>query len=112
MRVLFYNWVCCTHTCVNTVRTLPLYKRAYRFGFSVGFLISRLKGNLTLSRLGKHLVSILESSAHKSAYSGPINMIPTKKWICYVLPIHVACSIMQIGPLVPKLQQVTGLCDR
>ena len=67
---------------------------------------------LTLSRLGKRLVSVLDSSAHKSAYSGPINMIPSKKWICYVLPIHVACSIMQIGPLVPKLQQVTGLCGR
>jgi hypothetical protein len=52
----------------------------------------------------------LESSVHKSAYSGPINMIPSAKWIFYVLPIHIACSIMQIGPLVPKLQQVTGLC--
>ena len=63
---------------------------------------------LTLSRLGKRLVSVLESSAHKSVYSGPINMILSEKWICYVLSIHVACSIMQIGPLVPKLQQVTG----
>ncbi len=52
----------------------------------------------------------MESSVHKSAYSGPINMIPSAKWIFYVLPIHIACSIMQIGPLVPKLQQVTGLC--
>ncbi len=68
---------------------------------------------LTLSRLGKRLVSVLESSAHKSAYSCPINMISSEKWICYVLPIHVACSIMQTGPLVPKLQQVTGLlCGR
>ncbi len=24
MRVLFYKWVCHTHTCVSTVRTLPL----------------------------------------------------------------------------------------
>jgi hypothetical protein len=65
---------------------------------------------VTLSCLGKRLVSVLESSAHKSAHSGPINMIPSEKWICHVLPIHVACSIMQIGPLAPKLQQVTGLC--
>ena len=64
---------------------------------------------LTLSRLGAPLVRLLESSLHKSAYSGPINMIPSAKWVCYVLPIHVACSIMQIGPLVPKIQQVTGL---
>ena len=67
---------------------------------------------LTLSRLGARLVRVLESSVHKSAYSGPINMIPSLKWICYVLPIHVACSIMQIGPLVPKLPQVTGLRGR
>ncbi len=63
---------------------------------------------LTLSCLGKRLVSVFESSAHKSAYGGPINMIPSLKWICYVLPIHVACSIMQIGPLVPKLAQATA----
>ena len=55
------------------------------------------------------MVRLLESSVHKSAYSGPINMIPRAKWVCYVLPIHVACSIMQIRPLVPKIQQVTGL---
>ena len=64
---------------------------------------------LTLSRLGGPLGGLLESIVHKSAYGGPINMIPSAKWLCYVLPIHVACSIMQIGPLVPKLQQVTGL---
>ena len=67
---------------------------------------------LTLSCLGAPLVRLLESSVHKSAYSGPINMIPSAKWVCYVLPIHVACSIMQIGPLVPKIQQVTGLRGR
>ena len=67
------------------------------------------KGHLTLSRLGARLMRVLESIAYKSAYSGPINMIPSAKWLCCVLPIHVACSIMQIGPLVPKLQQVTGL---
>jgi len=55
---------------------------------------------------------VLESIVHKSAYSGPINMISSAKWIFYVLPIHVACSIMQIGLLVPKLQQVTGLRGR
>ena len=70
--------------------------------------------SLTLSRLGLggHLGGVLESSVHTSAYSGPINMIPSAKWIFYVLPIHVARSIMQIGPLVSKLQQVTGLCGR
>jgi hypothetical protein len=67
---------------------------------------------LTLSPLGAPLVRLLESSVHKSAYSGPINMIPSAKWVCYVLPIHVACSIMQIGPLVPKIQQVTRLRGR
>jgi hypothetical protein len=36
---------------------------------------------LTLSRLGSRLVRILESSVHKSAYSGPINMIPSAKWV-------------------------------
>ncbi len=51
------------------------------------------------------MVRLLESSVHKSAYSGPINMIPSAKWVCYVLPIYVACSIMQIRPLVPKIQQ-------
>ena len=69
-------------------------------------------GGLTLSRLRGRLGGVLESSAHKSAYSGPINMISSAKWIFYVLPIHVACSIMQIGPLVPKLQQVTWLRGR
>ena len=69
-------------------------------------------GGLTLSRLRGRLGGVLESSVHKSAYSGPINMIPSAKWVCYVLPIHVACSIMQIGPLVPKIQQVTGLRGR
>ena len=34
------------------------------------------------------LGGVLESSAHKSAYSGPINMIPSAKWICYVLNIQ------------------------
>ncbi len=68
---------------------------------------------LTLSRLGARLVRILVSSVHKSVYSGRINLIPSSaKWVCYVLPIHVACSIMQIGPLVPKIQQVTGLRGR
>ena len=67
---------------------------------------------LTLSHLGGPLGGLLESIVHKSAYSGPINMILSAKWPCYVLPIHVACSIMQIGPLVPKLQQVTGLHGR
>jgi hypothetical protein len=67
---------------------------------------------LTLSRLGAPLVHLLESSVHESAYSGPINIIPSAKWVCYVLPIHVACSIMQIRPLVPKIQQVTGLRGR
>ncbi len=67
---------------------------------------------LTLSCLGGRLGGVLESIVHKSAYGGPINMIPSAKWLCYVLPIHVACSIMQIGPLVPKLQQVTGLRGR
>jgi hypothetical protein len=70
------------------------------------------KRYVTLSRLGSRLVRVLESSVHKSAYSGPISMIPSEKWVCYVLPIHVACSIMQIGPLVPKIQQVTGLRGR
>ena len=69
---------------------------------------------LTLSRLGLGgpLGGLLESIVHKSAFSGPINMISSAKWLCYVLPIHVACSIMQIRPLVPKLQQVTGLRGR
>ncbi len=67
---------------------------------------------VTLSRLGAPLVRLLESSVHKSANRGPINMILSAKWVCYVLPIHIACSIMQIGPLVPKLQQVTGLCGQ
>jgi hypothetical protein len=34
--------------------------------------------------------------------SGPINMIPSAKLIFYVLPIHFACSIMQIGQLIAK----------
>jgi hypothetical protein len=67
---------------------------------------------ITLFCLGAGSVRVLEYSVHKSAYSGPINMIPSEKWVCYVLPIHVACSIMQIGPLVSKIQQVTGLRDR
>ncbi len=29
MRVLFYKQVCCTHTCVNTVRTLLLNKLSF-----------------------------------------------------------------------------------
>jgi len=78
----------------------------------MGFAVCRARTigrGLTLSRLRGRLGGVLESSAHKSAYSGPIDMIPSAKWICYVLPIHVACSIMQIGPLVPKIQQVTEL---
>jgi len=68
----------------------------------------------TLGNIGgvSGLGGVLESIVHKSAYSGPINMISSVKWIFYVLPIHVACSIMQIGPLAPKLQQVTGLRGR
>ena len=71
--------------------------------------VSGKVNGLTLSRLGASLVRHLAFSVHKSAYSGPINMIPSAKWVCYILPIHVACSIMQIRPLVPKIQQVTGL---
>ena len=55
---------------------------------------------LTLSRLGARLVRILESSAHNSPNNGPIEIIPNDKLMYYVLPIHVACLIIKIGPLV------------
>jgi hypothetical protein len=54
--------------------------------------------------------ALFVSGVHNSACSGRINMIPSAKWIYYVLLIHVACSIVQIRPLVAKLQQVNGLC--
>ncbi len=67
---------------------------------------------LTLSRLGAPLVRVLSLAINISPNNGLINMISVAKWIYYVLPIHCKCSIMSIGPLVAKLQQVYGLCGR
>ncbi len=56
--------------------------------------------------LSKGLVGLLVGwvkKIHKQACSGLINMILSAKRIYYFLPIHFACSIMQIGPLVAKL---------
>ncbi len=50
--------------------------------------------------------ALVVSSVHNSACRGPINMVSMAKRIYYVLPIHFACSIVPIGPLVAKLQQV------
>jgi hypothetical protein len=36
-------------------------------------------------------------------------MVSIAKWIYYVLPFHIACVIIQIGPLVANLQHVTDL---
>lgn len=37
---------------------------------------------------------------HNSPNNGPNDMIPSGKLIYCVLPIHIACSIIKIGPLV------------
>jgi hypothetical protein len=37
---------------------------------------------------------------HNSPNNGPNEMIPSGKLIYCVLPIHIACSIIKIGPLV------------
>ena len=39
-------------------------------------------------------------------------MVSVAKLIYYVLPLHIACLIIQIGPLVAKLQHVTGMHGR
>jgi hypothetical protein len=54
----------------------------------------------------------LSLAIHISPNNGPIKMILVAKLIYYVLPIHFACSIMSIGPLGAKLQQVYGLCGQ
>jgi hypothetical protein len=59
-----------------------------------------LLSNLTLSCRGTQLVRDLVLGIHNSPNNGPINIIPSRKLIDYVLPIHFACSIMKIGPLV------------
>jgi hypothetical protein len=46
------------------------------------------------------LVHVLAVAIHISPNNGPIEMIPSGKLIYYVLPIHFACSIIKIGPLV------------
>ena len=69
-------------------------------------------GGLTLSRLGPRLDRVLSLAIHISPTNGPIDMVSVAKLIYYVLPIHFACSIIQIGLLVAKLQQVYRLRDR
>jgi hypothetical protein len=64
---------------------------------------------LTLSRLGPCLDHVLSLATHISPNNGPINMVLLAKLIHYVLPLHIACLIIQIGPLVAKLQHVTGM---
>jgi hypothetical protein len=55
---------------------------------------------LILSRLGGRFGGVLESIVHNSPNNGTIEIIPSDKLIYYVLPIHVACSIIKIRPLV------------
>ncbi len=64
---------------------------------------------LTLSRLGPRLDHVLSLAIHISPNNGPINMVSLAKLIHYVLPLHIACLIIQIGPLGAKLQHVTGM---
>jgi hypothetical protein len=59
---------------------------------------------------GGRLGGVLSLAIHISPNNGPINTISSAKPLYYVLPIHFECSIMSIGPLVAKLQQVYGLC--
>jgi hypothetical protein len=54
-------------------------------------------------------VRALSLAIHISPNNGPINMVSVAKLIYYVLPLHIACLIIQIGPLVAKLQHVTGM---
>ena len=63
-----------------------------------GFTIYSI--HLTLSFPGTRLVHVLAVAIHISPNNGPIEMIPSGKLIYYVLPIHFACSIIKIGPLV------------
>ena len=67
---------------------------------------------LTLSCLGWRLGGVLSLDIHISPTNGPIDMVSIAKLVYYVLPIHFACSIIQIGLLVAKLQQVYGLRGR
>jgi hypothetical protein len=67
---------------------------------------------LTLSRQGGCLGGVLSLAIHISPNRGPINMILSAKPLYYVPLIYFECSIMSIGPLVAKLQQVYGLCGR
>ena len=50
--------------------------------------------------IGTRLVRDLVLGIHNSPNNGPIEMIPSGKLIYCVLPIHFACSIIKIGPLV------------
>jgi hypothetical protein len=69
-----------------------------------------VRTTLTLSCLGALLVRFLcLVCITQPVCSGPIKMVSVAKRINYVLPIHFACSIVPIGPLVAKLQQVYGL---
>ena len=65
--------------------------------------------SLTLSCLGPRLDRVLSLAIHISPNNGPINMVSVAKLIYYVPPLHIACLIIQIGPLVAKLQHVTGM---
>jgi hypothetical protein len=58
---------------------------------------------LTLSFPGTRLVHVLAVAIHISPNNGSIEMILSGKLIYYDLPIHFACSIIKIRPLVAKL---------
>jgi hypothetical protein len=77
--------------------------------------MSILKGHslpgLTLSCRGPRLDRVLSLAIHISPTNGPIDMVLVAKLIYYALPIHFACSIIQIGLLIAKLQQVYRLRD-
>ncbi len=70
---------------------------------------SILPQNCTLNLLGPRLDRVLSLAIHISPNNGTINMVSVAKWIYYILPLHIACLIIQIGPLVAKLQHVTDL---
>jgi hypothetical protein len=76
------------------------------------WVATKLMGFLILSCQGARLVCVLSFAIHISPNNGLINMFSVAKLIYYVPPIHFhfACSIIQIGLLVAKLQHVTGMC--
>ena len=88
----------------------PLYlQRNTYFVWRFAFFTSMRLQRLTLSRLRARLVRVLSLAIHNN---GLINMVSVAKWIYYVLLLHIACLIIQIGPLVAKLQHVTGMRGR